>query len=59
MLPPQFSTVIDSKVFSRFHTNRSYTRENYLCKRNVSSIVVPTLSDYKEPFFKKFLQAPR
>lgn len=58
MLLPQFLTIMDSKVFSRFHTSRSCTTENFLHKRNVSNIMVPTLLDYKDPFFKKFLQRP-
>ena len=58
MLIPQFLTIMDSKVFSRLHTNRSCTTENFLYKRNVSNIVVPALFDYKDPFFKKLLQRP-
>jgi len=55
---PQFLTIMDSKVFSRFHTNRSCTTENFLYKRNVSNIMVPILLDYKDPFFKSFSQTP-
>lgn len=58
MLLPQFLTIMDSKVFSRFYTNRSCTTENFPYKRNVSNIMVPTLLDYKDLFFKKFLQTP-
>ena len=51
---PQFLTMMDSKIFSRFHTNTGCTTENFLYKRNGSNVMVPTLLDYKDPFLKKF-----
>ena len=58
MLLRHFSAIVDSKLFSRFYTNRSCTRENYLYKRNVSRLVVPTLFTMKTHASKKFCLPP-